>query len=434
MTTPIRKTLLYLILIQGGNYIVPLLMLPYLGHVLGAREFGVLAYCQAVAQYMVLLTDYGFNFTATRHVSVNRGDPRGLAEVYTSTSAARLVLVMGALVLIVAGVLFVPDLREHADVLAALFLGIVANAVTPIWLFQGLERMRALVLPTFLSRLVGLVFVYFAVRGPGDAALAALGVSLGNVLLAICALWILHRNRLVKLVGTSTSKIVEALKDGFPLFLSFVLISFYVNFNSILLNYFHGPEVVGQFAMADKIRVAAQAMFMVISQAFYPRISQYHATDPQAAQRLMRMAMLAVFSTSISLFIGIELLAAWGIETWIGPQFHASIPLLRLEAVLPPIISVAVVFGDLGLLAQGRARSLTNVFVGATVLHLLYVVPLTRYGGAKGTIVAVILTEVVGAVAFVWLYFRGVAPSSRGAGRSPVAPSAGQEPRGADAG
>jgi len=434
MTTPIRKTLLYLILIQGGNYVVPLLMLPYLGHVLGAREFGVLAYCQAVAQYMVLLTDYGFNFTATRHVSVARGDPEELAEVCTSTSAARLILVGVALFLIVVGVVFVPELREHADVLAALFVGIVANAVTPVWLFQGLERMRALVLPTFVSRLLGLAFVYLAVKGPGDAALAALGVSLGNVLLAMCALWILYRNRWVKLVSVSTKKIVEALKDGFPLFLSFVLISFYVNFNSILLNYFHGAEVVGQFAMADKIRVAAQAMFMVISQAFYPRISQYHATDPQAAQRLMRMAMLAVFSTSVSLFLGIELLAAWGIETWVGPQFHASIGLLRLEAVLPPIISVAVVFGDLGLLAQGRARSLTNVFLGATVLHLLYVVPLTRYGGAKGTIAAVILTETVGAAASTWLYFRGVAPASRRAPRMSVASPPAQEARGADAG
>ena len=80
MTTPIRKTLLYLILIQGGNYIVPLLMLPYLGRVLGVREFGVLALCQAVTQYLVLLTDYGYNFTATRLVSVRRNDPQGLAE------------------------------------------------------------------------------------------------------------------------------------------------------------------------------------------------------------------------------------------------------------------------------------------------------------------------------------------------------------------
>jgi PST family polysaccharide transporter len=369
MTTPIRKTLLYLILIQGGNYIVPLLMLPYLGRVLGVREFGVLAFCQAVTQYLVLFTEYGYNFTATRLVSVRRDDPDGLAEVYTNTTAARLVLVVSALALMVAGVLL---------------------------------------MPTFVSRLIGLVFVFLLVTGPGDAALAALGVSLGNVLLAVCSLWMLRRDRLVKLVGTSRRMIVDSLKDGFPLFLSFILVSFYVNFNSILLNYFHGPEVVGQFAMADKIRIAAQAMFMVISQAFYPRISQYHATDPQAARRLMRMAMIAIFSTSIGLFIGIELLAEWGIETWIGPQFRSSIPLLKLEAVLPPIISVAVVFGGLGILAQGRARSLTNVFLGATVLHLLYVVPLTRYGGAEGTIMAVILTEIVGAVAFVWLYFRDV--------------------------
>jgi len=46
----------------------------------------------------------------------------------------------------------------------------------------------------------------------------------------------------------------------------------------------------------------------------------------------------------------------------------------------------------------------------------------------------VILTEVVGAVAFMWLYFRGVAPASRGAALMPVASGARQEARGADAG
>jgi PST family polysaccharide transporter len=129
-----------------------------------------------------------------------------------------------------------------------------------------------------------------------------------------------------------------------------------------------------------------------------------------AAQELMRTAMLAVFGCSVSLFVGIQLFAGWGIEMWLGEQFRPSILLLKLEAVLLPVISVAFVFGNLGLLALGRTRVLKNVYAAVTVLHLIYVVPFTLYLGAEGTIVSVILTELFGAVAFALLYFREVRP------------------------
>jgi polysaccharide transporter, PST family len=410
MTTSIRKTMLYLLVIQGGNYLFPLLLLPYLGRVLGVTEFGVLAYCQAIVQYLILLTDYGHNLTATRLVSVQRHDPAALSTVYSATMAAKLALSVVSLLLLLGGVLFIPGLSVHWPILVAAFVGVVANAITPVWLFQGLEQMKSLVLPTFISKIASFLCVVLLVKGQGDAALAALGISLGNVILAVAALWMIHRRKLVSLVATSWTAMRASLGEGFPVFLSLVLVSFYVNFNSILLNYFHGPTVVGQFAMADKIRVAAQALFMVIGQAFYPRISHYNATDPAAAQDLMRTAMLAIFGCAFGLFAAIQLLAGWGVELWLGEQFHESIFLLRLEAVLLPVISVAFVFGNLGLLALGRMQVLKNVYAGVTILHLLYVVPLTRYLGAEGTILSVILTESVGAAMFALLYFREVRP------------------------
>jgi len=402
--------MLYLLLIQGGNYLFPLLLLPFLGRVLGVTEFGVLAYCQAIVQYLILLTDYGHNLTATRLVSVRRNEPEALAGVFSATMAAKLALTLASFVLLLVGLLVVPGLSAHWPILAAAFVGVIANAVTPLWLFQGLERMKSLVLPTFVSKAASLVCVVLLVKGEGDAALAALGISLGNVVLAVAALWIVYRQRLVAWAFTPLRSIRESLGEGFPVFLSLVLVSFYVNFNSILLNHFHGPTAVGQFAMADKVRVAAQAVFMMVGQAFYPRISQYNATNPAAAQELMRTAMMAVFGCSVSLFVFIQLFAGWGIEMWLGEQFYASIFLLKLEAVLLPVISVAFVFGNLGLLALGRTRALKNVYAGVTVLHLIYVVPLTLYLGAEGTIVSVILTELFGAVAFAWLYLREVRP------------------------
>ena len=411
MPPSIRSTAMYLLLIQGGNYLFPLLLLPFLGKVLGVREFGVLAYCQALAQYLILLTDYGHNLTATRLVSLRRDDPLALAQVFSATLAAKLLLMLASALLLAGALVLAPSLRDHWTILAAAFVGVMANAVTPIWLYQGLERMKVLVVPNFISKAVSLGCVVAWVRTPGDAALAALGISIGSVILACAALWGAWRKRLAGLVAVQMRAVVASLHEGFPVFLSLVLVSFYVNFNAILLNYFHGPVAVGQFSMADKIRIAGQTIFTVIGTAFFPRISQYNVTDPAAARALMRKAMLVVFGCSGAMFVGIELFAGLGIRLWLGEPFHDAIFLLRLEGVLLPVTSVAFIFGNLGLLASGRHRVVQNIYAAVTVLHLLYVVPFVLYMGAEGTVISVILTEVIGAAAFAVCYRRETAGS-----------------------
>ncbi|HCX7544895.1 oligosaccharide flippase family protein, partial [Escherichia coli] len=55
----------YLFVVQGVTYLVPLITLPYLVRVLGAQSYGVLSFSLAIIQYFILLTDYGFNLSAT---------------------------------------------------------------------------------------------------------------------------------------------------------------------------------------------------------------------------------------------------------------------------------------------------------------------------------------------------------------------------------
>jgi PST family polysaccharide transporter len=412
MTTKIHKTFFYLLLIQGGSYIVPLLFLPYLARVLGVTEFGVLVFCQAVTQYFLLLSDYGYNVTATRLISIHRDDPQALRGVYSSTTGARLALVFISLVTAVIIVTSIPALAKNWTIMAAAFIGVVGNAMTPVWLFQGLERMRSMVMPVLISRLVSLAFVVITVRGEGDAALAALGISVGQISLALIMGWIVHRDRLVHLIAVPLSAVVRTLTDGFPVFLSLALLGCYSTLNTVVLNHIHGPNVVAQFAIADKIRTAASAVFVLMGQAFYPRISQAYVKDRVAARHLMRTATLAVVGIALAICIAIQVLAGWGIDVWLGTKFHDAIYLLRLAAVLLPITAIGFAFSDLGLLVQGRTRAIKNIYLASTLLHILYLVPLTAHFGAEGTIIALILTESCNTLAFVVAFYRSIKPPS----------------------
>ncbi|HFP0913585.1 TPA: oligosaccharide flippase family protein, partial [Escherichia coli] len=64
--TNLNKNIAYLFLVQGSSYLLPLITFPYLVRVLGPEFFGVLGFCQASMQYLVMLTEYGFNWTATQ--------------------------------------------------------------------------------------------------------------------------------------------------------------------------------------------------------------------------------------------------------------------------------------------------------------------------------------------------------------------------------
>jgi PST family polysaccharide transporter len=82
--------------VQAINYILPLLVLPYLARVLGAENFGVYILAQALAFYFVVLTDYGFKFTATQIIALHRDDPEKSSKIFSSVIQIKLFLLLAS--------------------------------------------------------------------------------------------------------------------------------------------------------------------------------------------------------------------------------------------------------------------------------------------------------------------------------------------------
>ena len=61
----------YLSALQIFNLLIPLITYPYLIRVVGKETYGLVVFAQAIIGYLVILTDFGFNISATREVSVS---------------------------------------------------------------------------------------------------------------------------------------------------------------------------------------------------------------------------------------------------------------------------------------------------------------------------------------------------------------------------
>jgi len=403
MSATIKKNVIYLLLIQGGNYILPLLLFPYLGRVLGQEQFGQLAYCQAIAQYFIIFTDFGFSLTATRRIAIARTQVQQLSVVFSATMYVRIIFTIIAFLLLIVGVLCVNQIHDYIWILAGTFIGVIGSALFPIWLFQGLEQMKTLMLANVLSKSITFSMVLLLVNTQNDTALAALCIGLGNVSMAGMAAWIIWRKKLVKFQFPGWLELRHAAKDGWPIFLSTVVSSSYMNFNAILLNELHGSAAVGVFSMADKIRLAVQAAITTIVQAYYPRISLLMHENLQQGLAALKKIFFLVGGLSLLACVGLQLSASWLILTFI-PKFSPAIPLLKLEAWLLPVISIALIYGHLGLLTLGKASQISRIYLVVGLLHIAYAIPLTRYAAAHGTILSLLLSEALASM-FILGYF-----------------------------
>ncbi|MER1744005.1 oligosaccharide flippase family protein, partial [Proteus mirabilis] len=76
------KNSLFLLGMQGINYIIPLITLPYLTRKLGFYEYGMLNTSLNIILYLVLFIDFGFNFSATKDIAKNRNNKLKIKKIY----------------------------------------------------------------------------------------------------------------------------------------------------------------------------------------------------------------------------------------------------------------------------------------------------------------------------------------------------------------
>ena len=116
------ENFVYLGIVQGLNYLLPLFTIPFLFNQLGVEYYGLVNFSFAFIQYFIILTDFGFGLSGTRYVAAHRNDSVLTNRFLNSACLSRLgMCILSFLILLVC--IFTIPAFEHHKLFTILFFG-----------------------------------------------------------------------------------------------------------------------------------------------------------------------------------------------------------------------------------------------------------------------------------------------------------------------
>ncbi len=392
--------------LQGLNYIIPLVVLPYLVRHLGMEEYGLVAFSQAFAQYFVIFTDYGFNFSATRSIAQSRKDIRAIRSTVLEVFLIKTAILIIGLILLAIMALVLPRMRHDVPYFLLAFIGVLGNVLFPQWYFQGIERMQYISVYTGIAKVVSTAFLFLLVHGPSDGLWAVAILSSGPLIAGVMGIWTVLREIGIEFERPSGQSLRATLADGWHVFVGTASVCLYTNTNVFMVGLLAGNTQAGYFSAAEKLIRGMAGTLGPITQALYPRISALAASSRDAALSLVSKSLLWVSGASILFSIGIFFLAKFITTLLFGASGAGSYPVIRSIAALPFLIAVNNVLGIQTMLTFGLDRQFSWILLLSGLFNVAAGIALIHSMGAQGAGISVFLTETIISVAMLVVLWR----------------------------
>ncbi|HXH50939.1 MAG TPA: flippase [Terriglobia bacterium] len=414
LRSSVGKNTLSLYSIRFANYILPLIIVPYLVRVLGPEEFGLLGFAQGLVAYFGVIVDYGFDWSATRMISVGREDPNAVSRTAMGVWGAKFFLLLLSVCALLPVTFFVPKVRVAALVVWVIFASLAGRVLFPSWLYQGLEKMTGIAIINISVRSAGLVAIILFVKQPKDLLVCAAILTFQSLLAGILGVgWAIQKFK-IQLALPAWQDIWTSLKHGLALFLSASATTLYTSGNAFVLGMLVADfSTVGYYVAAERLVRAAIDALGPISQAFFPRVAHLAHISRDLALREGRRILAILVPLGTVIFVVTVVFAPEIVRIVFGLNFTPTVSVLRILAFCIPNIALATVWSTLMMMSFKRDYAVMKILFVAGILNIGVAVLVAPVWGAAGMAFGVVAAETfVNAASFIYTIKHGLNPVS----------------------
>jgi len=380
--------------LQIANFVLPLLTIPYLIRVLGVELYGLLAFATALIMYFLILSDYGFNLTATREISVHRDDKEKVVEIFSSVMSIKIILMfMGLLILALIVSLF-DKFASHALIYYLTFGMVLGQVLFPTWFFQGMEKMKYISVLNIVAKLLFVICIFIFVKTEEDVFLVPLFNSLGFIVAGVISLFYIKKEFGISFAFQKKETMLYYLKDGWHIFLSRIAVVLYSSSNVFILGLFTNNTIVAYYAIADKVIMAISSLGRIVNQVLFPHLSKLWNVDRALYYAKFRKLSRSIVVVMSVIAIGLYFLSPYIIYLLTNEYLLPSIELLQLMLIVIVLYPLGGLFSQ-SFVTQQQNYLVTRVTVITMIVNLVLVFPLIKYYDAYGLVWTIIIVQVL---------------------------------------
>lgn len=382
-----------LFLVQGVNFIIPIVIIPYILHKIGIEKFGIVSIVQVLIGYFIIIADYGFNLKGTRDISLKKDNKESLSHYVSLIIHAKVVLCIICFLTLALIILCVPRFGNEATTCLLGFLMVIGHTFNPVWFFQGIEKMKYITVISILGKLALFALIVLLVRKADDYPYVLLSYGISFMLGTSFGLYMMFGKYGVQLKRISLREIFLELKSGFSYSLSNFSVNMYIHSNVLILGFFTNDTITGIYSIIDKIIYAFRQILVVFFQATYPQMCRLAVG---VRSELIRFQRSIFIPFTIIVFIGCILLFFLAPIIYKlmsnGRSDESAILLLQAMSFIPFIIAMATPANQL-LLAYDLKKPYAIILISGGLLCIAVNLLLAPRIGMTGTALAVIITE-----------------------------------------
>lgn len=388
------KNFSYLLFANGINFILPIVIVPFLIKKIGLANYGKIAMAQAFMMVLLLVTDYSFNISGTKEASIERNNLPELQKLFNTILSSKLLLLGASFLIMVVTVQINPHFRDERLLIFLSFGMVIGRTILPSWFFQGIEKMQFIALFNFISKIVLTASILLLVSKKEDYFYVNFLYGLGDILTGVFSWFILSRYHNIKIKLVSIAKCIVEIKNGFGLFTTNIAVNFTSYTNVIILSSFVSSSAVGIYSVAEKVMLISKQIIGMLSQAVFPHVCKVATESEKKLLKFTKVEIILSFFV-FSIFGVLLFIFADKISFFFIKKISLdTIKFIKFLSIVPLVVSLNTPIFQY-LLVKDYQKEYISLFLSATLFSILSNYILIPLHGSMGTIISIICTEML---------------------------------------
>ena len=374
--------------------IFPVITFPYASRVLLPEGIGAVNFLSSIVNYIVLFTSLGIPLYAVREIAKYRDNIDLRNKITVEIILLNIILCLLGYIVVWILAEFVPRISAESSLFYILSFTVIFTSIGVNWFYQGIEDFKFITIRAIIIRTLATLSLFIFVKDRNDLLIygaITVGSTVGNNLINFLHL---RKYILFAQIKWRELEISKHIRPAIHIFVLNLIISIYVNLNSVMLGFMQGDEAVGLYTAGNKIAHIILSIVTSLGVVMIPRCSNLVETgNMQEFGNVINKTFRLVVCMAFPSTIGLMLLADPIIRIFCGVSFINAIPVVYWTAPIIIFIGLTNIIGMQILYPQNKENIVIWSTIGGALFNLILNIILIPIYSEVGTAIATFIAE-----------------------------------------